>query len=109
MLVGQGANIDSTTAGGRLVFGIFAALAEFERELIRERSAAGREAARVRGRKGGRPKLITVEKLAAAAAMRAQGKLTMAQIAGTLGVGRSTLYEHLNLAAEVGQFTDAAL
>ena len=54
VLVGQGAEVDTTTAGGKFVFGIFAALAEFERELIRERTRAGLEAARARGRKGGR-------------------------------------------------------
>ena len=92
--------IDTATPAGRLQLHLFAALAEFERELIRERSAAGREAARARGRLGGRPTLITPEKLAAAEAMRAQRQLTMGQIARTLGVGRSTLYEHLDLAAE---------
>ena len=55
VLTGQGANIDTTTASGRLVFGIFAALAEFERELIRERTIAGLLSARARGRNGGRP------------------------------------------------------
>ena len=54
VLAGQGAQIDTTTPAGRLVFGIFAALAAFERELIRERTLAGLEAARARGRKGGR-------------------------------------------------------
>ena len=54
VLAGQGAQIDTTTAAGRLVFGIFAALAEFERELVRERTVAGLKAARARGRKGGR-------------------------------------------------------
>jgi DNA invertase Pin-like site-specific DNA recombinase len=100
--------IDTATPAGRLQLHLFAALAEFERELIRERSQAGREAALARGRKGGRPPLVTAEKLAAAAAMRAQGELTMAQIARTLSVGRSTLYEHLDLATEHDQLQDAA-
>ena len=59
VLTGQGANIDTTTASGRLVFGIFAALAEFERELIRERTIAGLSSARARGRNGGRPYTMT--------------------------------------------------
>jgi DNA invertase Pin-like site-specific DNA recombinase len=100
--------IDTETPAGRLQLHLFAALAEFERDLIRERSQAGREASRARGRQGGRPKLITPEKLAAAAAMRTQGKLTMAQIARTLGVGRSTLYEHLDLAIDRHELQDPA-
>jgi DNA invertase Pin-like site-specific DNA recombinase len=63
VLTGQGANIDTTTASGRLVFGIFAALAEFERELIRERTIAGLASARARGRNGGRPYTMTPAKL----------------------------------------------
>ena len=55
VLAGQGANLDTTTANGRLIFGIFAALAEFERELIIERTRAGLASARARGRNGGRP------------------------------------------------------
>ena len=63
VLTGQGANIDTTTAAGRMVFGIFAALAEFERELISERTKAGLASARARGRKGGRPPKMTPAKL----------------------------------------------
>ncbi|AVP87994.1 resolvase [Candidatus Phycorickettsia trachydisci] len=64
VLSGQGANIDTTTANGRLVFGIFAALAEFETELIRERTKAGLAAARARGRKGGKNLLYLKPKYA---------------------------------------------
>ena len=63
MLTGQGAQIDTTTAAGRLSFGIFAALAEFETELIRERTLAGLDAARARGRKGGRKFALTKAKV----------------------------------------------
>ena len=86
-------NIDTTTATGRLQLHLLAALAEFERELIRERSTAGRDAARARGRQGGRPSVITAELLAAATAMRDKRQLTMAQIARTLKIGRSTLLQ----------------
>src|SRR6266446_4233958 len=63
VLSGQGTTIDTSTAGGRLIFGIFAALAEFERELIRERTIAGLSSARARGRHGGRPYTMTPAKL----------------------------------------------
>ncbi len=88
-------SIDTTTAAGRLQLHLFAALAEFERELIRERSQAGREVARAAGRLGGRPRKLTDEKIAAAIAMRERGDMSMSAIARTLGVGRATLYEHL--------------
>jgi DNA invertase Pin-like site-specific DNA recombinase len=87
--------IDTTTAGGKLQLHIFAALAEFERELIRERSQAGREVAKAAGRLGGRPLKLTPEKRGAALAMRERGEMTMSQIARALGVGRTTLYDHL--------------
>ena len=91
---------------------LFAALAEFERELILERSAAGREAARARGRQGGRqggrPSVITPELLAAATAMRDKRELTMAQIARTLKIGRSTLYKHLDINHETNTEHDLA-
>jgi DNA invertase Pin-like site-specific DNA recombinase len=92
--------IDTTTAAGRLQLHLFAALAEFERELIRERSAAGRDAARARGRQGGRARVITPELLAAATAMRDKRELTMSQIHRALNVGRSTLYKHPELGHE---------
>lgn len=88
--------IDTTTPGGRLTFHVFGALAEFERELIRERTLAGLEAAKARGRRGGRPTTVTPETLDAARLMRQQ-KHTMAAIATTLGVSRATLYRHLEL------------
>jgi DNA invertase Pin-like site-specific DNA recombinase len=86
--------IDTTTPAGRLQFHIFGALAEFEREIIRERTRAGLAAARARGRLGGRPSSLSPEKLAAAEAMRAR-QHPMQDIAAALGVSRATLYRHL--------------
>jgi DNA invertase Pin-like site-specific DNA recombinase len=88
-------SIDTTTPGGRLVFHVFAALAEFERELIRERTNAGLAAARARGRKGGRPSVMTPDKLAMAREMYASGEHTVAAIAAVLGVSRASVYRHL--------------
>ena len=90
-------SIDTTTAAGKLQLHLFAALAEFERELIRERSQAGREVAKAAGRLGGRPLKLTAEKRTAALAMRERGEMTMGQIARALGLGRTTLYDHLDL------------
>ncbi len=86
--------IDTTTPAGRLQFHIFGALAEFERETVRERTRAGLAAARARGRLGGRPASLSPEKLAAAEAMRAH-QHPMRDIAAALGVSRATLYRHL--------------
>lgn len=88
-------SIDTTTPGGRLVFHVFAALAEFERDLIRERTNAGLAAARARGRKGGRPSVMTPEKLAIARDMYASGEHTVAAIAAAIGVSRASVYRHL--------------
>lgn len=90
--------IDTTTAQGRLVFSIFAALAEFERDLIRERTQAGLEAARVRGRKGGRP--AGLSKQAKATAMAAEtlykeGGLSVQAICDQLSISKPTLYTYL--------------
>ena len=87
--------IDTTTSGGRLVFHIFAGLAEFERSIIQERTRAGLQAARERGRLGGRPPALSQEDLAAAKALLCDPTITVEQIAGRLGVAPSTLYRHL--------------
>jgi DNA invertase Pin-like site-specific DNA recombinase len=87
--------IDTSTPGGRLVFHIFGSLAQFERELIRERAKAGLDAARARGRKGGRPPKLTPEKIEVARAMYGSKKHTLATIAKTVGVSRSTVYRAL--------------
>ena len=87
--------IDTTTAGGKLVFHIFAALAEFERGVIRERTLAGLRAARARGRTGGRPPALKAKDLAAAKALLRDPEITVVQVAKRLGVAASTLYRHL--------------
>lgn len=86
-------NIDTTSAGGRLIFHLFGALAEFERELIRERVQAGLKSARARGRKGGRPP-ITEETKSMAQALMADKSLSVKQICERLGIARSTLYKY---------------
>lgn len=86
--------IDTTTSGGKLVFHIFAALAEFERTLIRERTRAGLKAARARGRQGGRPVLLTEEKRRTAQALRDDPGQNVAAICKTLGITRTTFYRY---------------
>jgi DNA invertase Pin-like site-specific DNA recombinase len=81
--------IDTTTSGGRLLFGIMAALAEFERQLIRERTVAGLQAAAARGRRGGRPSALTDVQIEHARGLRAGGS-SLAAIAAVLGVSKST-------------------
>jgi len=88
--------IDTTTSGGKLIFHIFGALAEFERNLIRERTVAGLQAARARGRKGGRPrKPNTDAKIVMAKQLHADPTNSIADICTTLGVSRATLYRYL--------------
>jgi len=95
VLTGQGAQIDTTTAAGRLSFGIFAALAEFESELIRERTVAGLQAARARGRKGGKFALSKSQVRMAQAAM-ANRDTSVSELCKELGVRPVTLYRYVD-------------
>ncbi len=88
-------NIDTTTATGRLVLHIFAALGQFEVELLRERTRSALAASRARGRIGGRPPVLDSIKVMAAKAMLASGNLTAAEVARQLGCAPSTLYRHV--------------
>lgn len=87
--------IDTATAGGKLIFHVFAALAEFERSIIRERTMAGLASARARGKLGGRPPALSEEDLQAAKAMLADPAITVAQVAKRLNISPATLYRHL--------------
>jgi DNA invertase Pin-like site-specific DNA recombinase len=97
VLTGQGANIDTTTPSGELVFGIFAALAECERELIRERTMAGLQAARARGRKGGRRFALTQAQVRLAQAAMRHRDTKVGELCAELGgITRSTLYRYVS-------------
>ena len=96
VLTGAGARIDTTTANGRLVFGIFAALSEFEAELIRERTRAGLASARARGRLGGRPRKMTKEVLTMAQSAMADPTTNAREVARRLGITTTTLYQYVN-------------
>ncbi len=89
-------SIDTTTSGGKLVFHVFGALAEFERDLIRERTNAGLKAARARGRKGGRPKSLTDKQLKQANVLIKDPSVSIGEICKTLKVSRSTLYRYVS-------------
>lgn len=88
--------IDTTSSGGRLVFHLFGALAEFERTLIRERTRAGLAAARARGRKGGRPKLLDADQRALALRLYQERQHPIADICRMMGISKSTLYSYLD-------------
>jgi DNA invertase Pin-like site-specific DNA recombinase len=96
VLTGHGAQIDTSTPNGRLVFGLFAALAEFERELIIERTHAGLKAARARGRMGGRPRKMNVAVLRMAMAAMADRQSVAVDVAKRLNITTATLYTYVN-------------
>ncbi len=99
--------IDTTTPGGKLIFHLMGALAEFERDLIRERTNAGLAAARVRGRVGGRPRrLATNGKVALARRLFADPNHSVPEICSTLGISRSTLYRYVRAAKEALSSSD---
>jgi DNA invertase Pin-like site-specific DNA recombinase len=87
-------NIDTTTSGGKLIFHIFASLAEFERDIIRERTQAGLSSARARDRKGGRPKGIDEKKRKVALALKKDTRRSVKEICEILGMSRNTYYKY---------------
>jgi DNA invertase Pin-like site-specific DNA recombinase len=101
VLTGHGAAIDTTTPAGKVIFGIFAALAEFERELISERTRAGLASARARGRKGGRRPKMTPAKLRLAQVAMGKPETNVGALCEELGVARSTLYRHVSPTGEL--------
>lgn len=90
-------NIDTTTSGGKLIFHIFGALAEFERDIIRERTKAGLLAARARGRFGGRPKALNTKKASIAQALYKDKNNSITDICKTLNISRATLYRYIKV------------
>lgn len=96
VLTGKGANINTTTASGKFIFGIFAALAEYERELIRERTKAGLESARARGRKGGRKFALTKAQIRLAESAMGKNETIVSQLCSELGITRATLYRYVS-------------
>jgi DNA invertase Pin-like site-specific DNA recombinase len=87
--------IDTTTSGGKLIFHVFGALAEFERDIIKERTQAGLAAARARGRTGGRPRVLTERKAQMARELYANKSNPVGEICKSLGISRATLYRYV--------------
>ncbi len=104
VLSGQGANIDTNTPSGKLVFGIFASLAEFERELIKERTMVGLKAARARGKKGGRKFRLTKNQVKYAQVTMKDRNTNVSELCKELGVSRQTLYRYISPSGELREY-----
>jgi DNA invertase Pin-like site-specific DNA recombinase len=109
VLSGQGIDIDTTTPSGRMVFSIFAALSEFERELNRERTIAGLQAARARGRKGGRKFKMTKAQVRLAQASMKNRDTSVSELCLELGITRPTLYRYVAPNGELREFGEKVL
>jgi DNA invertase Pin-like site-specific DNA recombinase len=109
VLSGQGVDIDTTTPSGRMVFSIFAALSEFERELNRERTIAGLQAARARGRKGGRKFKMTKAQVRLAQASMKNRDTSVSELCLELGITRPTLYRYVAPNGELREFGEKVL
>ena len=109
VLAGKGAHIDTTTPAGKLIFGVFASLAEYEQGLIRERTLAGLAAARARGRKGGRKYILTKAKVRLAQASMSHRDSSVAQLCKELGITRSALYRYVGPSGELREHGEKVL
>ena len=109
VLSGQGVNIDTTTPAGKMIFSIFGALAEFERELIRERTIAGINAARARGRMGGRKFNLTKSQVRLAEASMKNRDTSVTELCKELKITRATLYKYISPTGELRDYAKRVL
>ena len=109
VLSGQGVNIDTTTPAGKMIFSIFGALAEFERELIRERTIAGVTAARARGRMGGRKFNLTKAQVRLAEASMKNRDTSVTELCKELKITRATLYKYISPTGELRDYAKRVL
>ena len=109
VLSGQGVNIDTTTPAGKMIFSIFGALAEFERELIRERTIAGIQAARARGRMGGRKFNLTKSQVRLAEASMKNRDTSVTELCKELKITRATLYKYISPTGELRDYAKRVL
>ena len=109
VLTGQGADIDTSTPTGKFIFGIFASLAEFERDLIRERTMAGLQSARARGRKGGRRFQLTKSQIRFIATTMQDKNTNASELCKEIGISSSTLYRYVSPNGELRDYAKKVL